>query len=110
MKPTRHTSPKGTNLTRGENTRQAIINNLPATARKITDITGRNFSTITMAINLMAKEGIIVEADHRAPVEGGGTPQKVWCLPYVRRAVESDPWFNAWYARSTGSSSSRVSA
>ena len=103
MKPTRHTSPKGTKLTRGENTRQAIINNLPATARKITDITGRNFSTITMAINLMAKEGIIVEADHRVPVPGGGAPQKVWQLAgYKPQVTNESPFYNAWYERATG--------
>jgi hypothetical protein len=99
MKPKRVTSPKGTKLPTGAATRQAILDSLPGTARKITDITGRNFSTITAAINLMAKEGIIIEDENRAPVEGGGTPQKVWRRPYVRQMMNDDPWYNAWTSR-----------
>jgi len=74
----KRTSPKGTKLPTGAATRQAILDNLPATARKITDLTGRNFSTITATITLMARAGIIVEDENRAPVKGGGTPQKIW--------------------------------
>ena len=98
-KPRCKSSPKGTKLPAGKATRQSILDNLPGTARQIAEATNRNYSTICAAMCLLAKEGLIIEEDKTAPVEGGGTPQKVWKLPHVHKVPLTDPWYNAWYER-----------
>ena len=101
MKPKRISSPKGTKLPTGEATRQAILDNLPATARHISDVTGKLYTTVCFSIRLMHKEGLIVAAEERVPVPSGGTPQKVWQIPQARKIESSlnNPWYNAWYER-----------
>jgi len=100
MKPTRHTSPKGTKLTRGDATRQAIFDNLPGTTRELADASGRHLDTVRTAIYKMAREGAVEPSDKTVPVPGGGAPQKVWQLArYKPQVTNESPFYNAWEAR-----------
>ena len=93
----RLTSPQGTMLERGEETRRAVLAALPGTIRDLSLATSISHTTVKHTVTLLAQRGVITSVGTATP-KGGGTVHNVWGVAPPAR-VNSDPFSNAWYDR-----------
>jgi len=96
----RHTSPKGTVLARGEETRKSVLSSLPGTISEITTLSGLNYHTVKHAILQMVQRGELESIGLQSRPEGqGGLPLHIWGRTKPPVDTSNNPWYNAWYER-----------
>lgn len=93
----RLTSPKGTMLERGEETRRAVLAALPGTIRDLSLATSISHTTVKHTVMILAQRGVITAVGTTKP-KGGGTVHNVWGVA-PPSCVNNSPFSNAWFDR-----------
>ena len=94
----RRTSPKGSMLERGEETRKIILSCLPGTFHEIAHMSDINYTSVKHAVRQMVLRGEVESVDVHYPREGGPSRQ-VWGRSKPPPDNRDNPWHNAWYER-----------